>query len=207
MKSSLNTDHWIQQEVTTLCNSNCGFCPRHTVGSRRTLGHITPEMVEILLERYAEAAPFSLNISGLGEPLMWPGIYDFIDRVKELDITLSMNTNALLLTEESSRLIDVLDSLQVNISLPTSSLYRAYKGHDGFDVEMENLRSWYLRKGCRKPVTDMRLLRFDQTAPHLKAFIMKYSAILHHGDAIKISDFGNWGGLSSTQFSTTAIKH
>jgi len=61
MKSSLNTDHWIQQEVTTLCNSNCGFCPRHTVGSRRTLGHITPEMVEILLERYAEAAPFSLS--------------------------------------------------------------------------------------------------------------------------------------------------
>jgi len=190
----------IQQEVTTHCNSNCGFCPRHVVGPRRSLGHITDEMAEVAISRYQEAQPLKVSISGMGEPLMWPGIYDFVDRVKELDVQLSMNSNAILLTKESERLIGALDELQINISLPTRELYKAYRGKDEFDTAMERLMAFYETKGDRKPDTEIRLLKFKNTEPYLKGFIRKYSPMLHEGDAIRVAYFQNWGGLIKESF-------
>ena len=193
----------IQQEVTTRCTQNCGFCPRQVIGQHRDLGDITPEMVDLVLERYAEVKePLDVSISGLGEPLLWSGLFDFIDELKEMGITVEMNTNATELTEEKSRwLIGQLDRVQVSLNVPNAEMFKRHKNSDTYELVKNNLEVFFELKGDKKPVTDLRFLKFPETEPLIPQALKEWGAMLPPGDAVIVAEFENWmGAIDESHF-------
>lgn len=186
----------IQQEVTTRCTQDCGFCPRQVIGQHRELGDITPEMANLVLKRYAEIEePLDVSISGFGEPLLWPGIFDFIDELKDFGITVEMNTNATELTGWAGKLlIGQLDRMQVSINVPNAEMFKRHKNSDTYEKVRDNLEQFFKLKGDSKPVTDLRFLKFPETEPLIPQAMKEWGRMLPKGDAIIVAEFENWMG-------------
>ncbi len=66
--------YFIQLDVTSFCNLNCEMCPRKHVNQEVT--HINFEKFKKIVDRLRSAEEISLT--GLGEPLTYPRIYDAI---------------------------------------------------------------------------------------------------------------------------------
>lgn len=80
-------------EVTNVCNFKCEFCPDAIMGRRR--GHMDVGLLERLLDELA-AVPQSRIITFhlMGEPLIYPHIFDGIRMAVERQLELHLTTNA-----------------------------------------------------------------------------------------------------------------
>lgn len=188
-----------QLGVTTYCNCDCSFCPRFVIPSIRKPGSMKPEMAGLVVDRLEELnEPFKLSISGLGEPVLFEGLFDLIAAVKDRcpDAEISLNTNAVFLKGDiADMIIDNIDNLQISLNTPTAETYKEFKKRDDFFTVMKNLSLFYKKKGSRKPVTDIRLLRFGDTVEHIGWALKQFGLLLCEGDAIRIARFENWAGL------------
>lgn len=199
----------VQQEVTTRCTHDCSYCPRHVIGVHRELGDIQPDMVDLVLKRYSEVKePLRVSISGFGEPLLWKGVYKFIKDLKDMDIYIELNTNGSELTESAARqIMDVVDDIQISVSLPNAKLFKKHKGCDTYWEVRENIQHFFELKGTRKPVTTIRFLKFPETEPHLKKAIIDWALMLPEGDGIVEAEFENWmGAIDETFFGVSYPK-
>ncbi len=105
-------------EVTNFCNFRCDFCP--TSASRRKAQHMdfalfTKGIDDIARSGVAETVGFHV----LGEPLLYPRLFDALDYAKGKGLRTEVNTNGSLLTEERvKRLVETgLDSLCVSVQV------------------------------------------------------------------------------------------
>lgn len=189
----------VQVELTTLCTYSCPFCPRFVIPRHRNLGTITLEAQAILLDRLEEyPGELAVSISGFGEPLTYSGVFNFMDELKSRrpDIILELNSNGALLDEyAATHLIDHLDELQISLNLPTRKLHDEFKGEGSYRKVYDNLTAFYLRKGNRKPKTDIRLLHFGQTKGAIKHAIMFWGLHIGAEEGVRNARFENWMGL------------
>lgn len=85
-------------ETTNRCNLACPMCTRSSVKFR--LADMPPQLFKHLLLEHPQLE--AVWPYGFGEPLLHPHIFDLIRTAKELGITVSLSTNATLLTAERS---------------------------------------------------------------------------------------------------------
>ncbi len=86
-------------EMTNYCNFNCDFCPSNE--SRRKRQHMDFALFrkgidEIVQEQIADTVGFHI----LGEPLLYPRIYEALDYARTAGLRTEVNTNGSLLTED-----------------------------------------------------------------------------------------------------------
>ena len=100
-------------EITTLCNLTCKFCARSQMSKGNK--HMSFDQFSHILNTLPNI--YKIVLVGLGEPLIHPGIAQFIKYGKSLKKTVGLVTNAMLLTPEVSlRLIEAgLDSITFSI--------------------------------------------------------------------------------------------
>lgn len=194
----------IQQEMTTRCTCNCLFCPRHVIGTNRTLGDISLKMSELVIQRYEELdEPFTLSVSGFGEPLLYPGLMSWLQDVRHRcpEARIELNTNATLLDRKRAEwLIELVDEIQISLNIPFEfdedghELFKMVKGCDYATVR-RNIENFYEIKGEGKPETDIRILKTKYTVHRMKEILNDWGQMLPRGDAIRIAEFENWTGL------------
>ncbi len=97
-------------EVASVCNLACPYCPARLQGEHRETGLMTEETFERSLHwltRFVKAGTQrELNLFGVGEPLLHPKIVEMaaaVRRIMPRYLSLRMNTNGLLATEEILR--------------------------------------------------------------------------------------------------------
>lgn len=79
---------------TAGCNLRCPYCHNHELIDAELKNYYSEdEILEILEERVDFID--GVSITG-GEPLLHPGLKDFIGRVKELDLLVKLDTNGML---------------------------------------------------------------------------------------------------------------
>lgn len=152
-------------EATNRCNLACPMCGRDKVDFARR------DMDFAFFERLLAANPHPEAVwpYGFGEPLMHPGIFEFIRHAKRKGIVLSLSTNGTLLTEKAaSELIDSgLGYLIVAFDGATPETYAKHrKGADFHRVRanVDRLLAMKLARRSRLHVTLQMILLRDNSS-------------------------------------------
>jgi hypothetical protein len=108
-------------EIASVCQLSCPYCPQRDQHEHRETGLMTDEVFDrsmFWLRKFVRAGTQKeLNLFGVGEPLLHPKVVEFAAAARrEMPryLTLRMNTNGILVTEEIVRGlmdagIDVID--------------------------------------------------------------------------------------------------
>ena len=107
----------LQLEVTNRCNLDCHMCPRLTLLKVPEVD-MSWETFTRVLDRLTET-PESITLTGWGEPLMHPRIFDFITEIHRRfpSCDVGFTTNAHLLTNAMIERILAAKVSRVNVSL------------------------------------------------------------------------------------------
>lgn len=191
----------IQVEVTTRCNHNCLYCPRHIIPETRTWGDITPEMSDLLISRISEIDdeynPL-FSISGFGETTLYPKLMDFIYEIKSVKKSrIRLNTNASSLHKIGHEIISsqLIDLMGLSLNLPTEELHKKYTRTNDFAIVSRNIIDFLEEKGNRKPASEVRLIKIPESMPYLEESTEYWKQHLNKNDRVSLSKLLNWGGL------------
>jgi MoaA/NifB/PqqE/SkfB family radical SAM enzyme len=120
----------IEVEPTNQCNTLCVHCPHDKIS--RPMGMMDWETYRAVIDRVSEyvgEARFAAAFTGMGEPLLNPLVYRFIQHISARAVT-SLTTNASALTAvNAQRLVEAgLDRLVVSFNGDDPELYEAVMG-------------------------------------------------------------------------------
>jgi MoaA/NifB/PqqE/SkfB family radical SAM enzyme len=125
-------------EPTFRCNLACDMCPRFS--SEDPHLDMSPETYEriCLFMRYARV----VDLTGWGEPLLHPRIYEMIAAAKEHGCEATMTSNGTALSERNAaRLLDSgLDRLAVSVDGVRPETYNSIRAGSDFERVSQNLR-------------------------------------------------------------------
>ncbi|BDU21745.1 radical SAM protein [Dyella sp. GSA-30] len=135
--------------ITTLCNLACGFCAYdRRVPMDRV--HVDPAEVErfaTLLGAYRQASGDDVLLSWLGgEPMLWPGVLDLSQRLREQHgVRVSVTTNGTTLCRSgvAAAVAAAFDEVTVSVDAPGGMHERLRGWHDGWaklDAGVRRLR-------------------------------------------------------------------
>jgi MoaA/NifB/PqqE/SkfB family radical SAM enzyme/esterase/lipase len=153
-------------EITTRCNLQCVYCAR---GSEKQQGtDMDKNTFTSILGMLPHA--YRMTLVGLGEPLLHPGVVDFVAAASSHGRRTALVTNAMLLEPRlSQELIKAgLESIAFSIDAPNQGM--ASEVRPGTDVEriIKNIRSFVdLAKRSRPISTAIFTAVSKKTAPYL----------------------------------------
>lgn len=130
----------IEIEATNHCNTRCLHCPHETIS--RPTGKMSMAAYETIVSKVLAKHPrISVEYAGMGDPLLNPAIYGFIQHVNAVAST-SLTTNAAALTPNNmEKLIDVgLDYVTISFNGPDKELYELMMGGLSFDTAQKRIR-------------------------------------------------------------------
>jgi len=129
----------VEIEATNICNTRCLHCPHELI--TRPSGKMDWKTFHTILNKITDSASkFSIEFSGMGEPLLNPLIYDFVKYVSKKGEA-SLTTNAAALTPKNTqRLIDAgLKQLAVSFNGADKAVYELMMGGLNFEQAKKNL--------------------------------------------------------------------
>jgi hypothetical protein len=129
-------------ELTNHCNTRCLHCPHEMISRPKgQMDWLTYETVVRKIRAYAQGQEFSLSFSGMGEPLLNPNIYRFIEHVSS-DAYTGFSSNGSALTKKNvKRLIQAgLDVIYFSFNGDEPELFARMMGGLSFDSILDNLR-------------------------------------------------------------------
>ncbi|MBF0557338.1 MAG: radical SAM protein [Nitrospirae bacterium] len=141
---------FIDVEVTSACNLKCHFCATTFRGRKVKKGFISPDTVKKIIDEGADKNLYGVKFNIRGEPLLHPQIYDFVRYAKSKGLVdVYFNTNAMLLSEESSaKLIDAgLDRISISFEGYTKEIYERSRSGSSYETVLSNIESMQLLKG------------------------------------------------------------
>lgn len=148
--------------ITTLCNLACGFCAydRRVPMDRVHMDPAEVERFATLLGVYRQSSGTDVLLSWLGgEPMLWPGVIDVSQRLREqhgLRISVTTNGTTLWRNDMATSVAAAFDEVTVSVDAPTGA--------------HEQLRGW--RGGWLKLADGMRRLREAGETLRLRANVV-----------------------------------
>ncbi len=127
----------IQIEITTYCNQDCLSCGRRDI--IHDPKHMTFEQFKHI---YDQIQPENINLSGLGEPLLNPHVFDMIKYSREHGSIVNFPTNLTLNDKVIRKLIDSkIDQIKVSIDAVDKDTYIIVRQSDKFDIVKRNIET------------------------------------------------------------------
>lgn len=175
----------VEIELTNNCNASCAVCPRKYM--KRERGYMTEEVHNKILEVYKKEMenykinslqkekmyPY-INYAGLGEPLLHPKLFSFIQSAKKMGFKTLLITNASLLTEEKREelLKSELDCLHISFWGIKKEEYE-YLMHLDYERTLKNITETV--KVLKNTSTKVRILwvqlpKITSTVEEIKTF-------------------------------------
>lgn len=106
-------------ELTNYCTKACPFCYAKSTPTGQTFWK--PEVLDSFVRDLAAHGVEAVSFGG-GEPLQYEGLWDFLGRIRDVDVFKSMTTNGLLLTSGLiERLRPYLNKIHVSIHFPENT--------------------------------------------------------------------------------------
>lgn len=133
-------------ELTFDCQAKCVHC--FTNSPRTVENPVTFKEWMDLVNLMGKMKVFLISFSG-GEPMLYPGIDELVERAAQTGMRTTLDTNGYLLTEERlAELIDLgLQGVYVSLHAPTASLHDRISGMDGLFDRVVNAMKISLDKG------------------------------------------------------------
>jgi hypothetical protein len=185
----------LEIELNRHCNLACRMCQRQVVRAPSSPGLLESRVLDEVLAQVGDRSP-QINLGGLGESLMHPGLPSLLADIKRHNpaIATGFNTNALLL--DRSRwpwmLDGRLDYLTISFDAPDAAAYRWLIGADAFSQVASHARQFLLRKGKgRPPLTTVHTFNIPEFAQGNRDFAAEWSDL---ADFVQVRALGNWAG-------------
>ena len=103
----------VQFEITNACNLACSMCPRTKLGTGDA--HMDYSLYLRILDKLAGVE--RVYLTGWGEPLCYPHIFDAVKEAKKRGHFVSITTNSVLMTDENQKKLIDSDIDQVVFSV------------------------------------------------------------------------------------------
>lgn len=151
-------------ELTNLCNFNCAFCPNDKMTRPRC--SMEPGLAKGLIDEIADKK-ISERIAFLlmGEPLLYPKIFEVLEYAAKKGIKITLSTNGLLLSPENiERLLRIpLEILQISLQTPTAESFQMRRGNRNATYEryMDGIKNLLRRKMQARGPTRLSILSMD----------------------------------------------
>ncbi|SHH95265.1 radical SAM additional 4Fe4S-binding SPASM domain-containing protein [Clostridium collagenovorans DSM 3089] len=134
----VDTPIWVGYKLTNRCNLNCIHC----WANNRNYEPST-EDVMIAIDKFKEEGISFIGLSG-GEVFLRKDIFEILKYIKEKGMFIEIFTNLTLLDEcKIKKLTQILDEkndiIQVSLDGSNSSIYKAQRKMDYFDIIKENI--------------------------------------------------------------------
>ncbi len=138
---ALGMPHRVFLELTNSCNLHCTLCPTGNGLLRRDKLMISFGKFKKIIDQMADYL-IEAGIGGFGEPFLNKDIYSMLGYFKDKGIFVEIYTNLFPLDEEGiKKIVDLgVDKLIVSLDAWDANSYLCYKGVDGFDKVLGNLR-------------------------------------------------------------------
>ena len=167
-------------ELTNVCNFRCSFCPESIMTREKgfmdfalakkimddiaQMRYKRPHLRQVVELRY----PVALHL--MGEPLLYPYLFEVIEYAKTKGIELILFTNGGLLTEQSiDRLIELeLRFLVLSLQTPSRELFSLRDAPIPYEAYLETIRKVIKRKverGALYPRIEVHFLNTKLTRP------------------------------------------
>ena len=158
-------------EVTNVCNFKCEFCPDAIMERRR--GHMDLALLEALLKTIAdEHLAHIVTFHLMGEPLIYPFIFEGIQRAMQHSIRLHLTTNGStlhLFPHHIEKLVQSgLPKVTISLQTPDPQTFQLRGAPPRLQSEayFEGITQ-YIQTNLRNPQSSTRVhVKFLDTTPH-----------------------------------------
>ena len=152
---------FLDLEITTACQLNCTYCARTFM--KVPAEHMTLQMVRKILD--ASPNVVSVNLVGLGEPLLHPKLDRILADLQERKIQVSLVTNGMGLDAEKAEMLIKRGLCSLTFSLDTidSSVLQRYRIGARLPIILENIRQFMALKKSRAPEMTVSIFSVLQT--------------------------------------------
>ena len=218
-------------EATTRCNLECTFCT-HSSLEENQVGDIDLESSKRIID---EAKNFgglpTINVNGLGEPLLRKDIPEFIGYAKEHGVQdVMFHTNGTIMTEElATRLIESgLDRIIFSVDSPDKATYEkmrplktSFYKHKDVEGAVQKGTPWEKtvrnvhrfidvrnKMGMKKPIVRVTMVVTNNTVYQVQDFINLWKPVVDHITVqdltwrTKLLNNGTWSNKESSALPT-----
>jgi MoaA/NifB/PqqE/SkfB family radical SAM enzyme len=178
LSEKLATPSWIVFQLLEQCNLRCAICyewgESGTYHSKKKLAMLDVDAVLKTVDDCLPAKPV-FEFFG-GEPLLHPGIWDVIRRIRSGGCNLAFSTNGTLLEENAERLVETAPTqLWVSLDGPPA-VNDAQRGHGVFRRAIAGIKAIYNErrsKGRLFPRMGITYVVTAASAPHIEEFFLR----------------------------------
>ena len=114
LQGGLSAPITVTWEITAACNIACVHCLSSS--GRRRPRELTTQQSLALVDELAEMQVFQIHFGG-GEPFIYPGIWQVLERARERSLVMCVSTNGTLITQERARRLAQLEPIYFHVSL------------------------------------------------------------------------------------------
>src|SRR5712692_8341873 len=138
LQGGLSAPITVTWEITAACNIACIHCLSSS--GRRRPRELTTQQSLSLVDELAEMQVFQIHFGG-GEPFIYPGIWQVLERCTTRGLVMCVSTNGTLITPERARRLKQFDPLYFQVSLDggTAITNDSIRGKGVFDRALRGL--------------------------------------------------------------------
>src|SRR6266849_4491763 len=114
LRGGLSAPITVTWEITAACNIACIHCL--SASGRRRPRELTTQQALALVDELAEMQVFQIHFGG-GEPFIYPGIWQVLERCSNRGLVMCISTNGTLITQERARRLKQFEPLYFQVSL------------------------------------------------------------------------------------------
>src|SRR5436190_6075815 len=114
LQGGLSAPMTVTWEITAACNIACVHCLSSS--GRRRPRELKTEQALALVDELADMQVFQVHFGG-GEPFIYPGIWQVLERCTARGLVMCVSTNGTLITAERARRLKQFDPLYFQVSL------------------------------------------------------------------------------------------
>ncbi|MFH1691098.1 MAG: radical SAM/SPASM domain-containing protein [Candidatus Omnitrophota bacterium] len=196
-------------ELTTKCNVSCDMCTRADLLNcgQLKITDMNQEMIDLILhemEMFVKAGRRVYFVPmGLGEPLLYKGLFDLFRRVKGIskDIGVVLVTNAVLLDEAAAQEVVSCGVDEVCVSLNTydEDSYKRHMKLDAYQRVCQNIENFIRIRdagGQKRPSLFIQFIDYDNNQALFENEIKRWRRLMSYKDKHYIHPVVNQAGLS-----------
>ncbi len=198
-------------EVINICNLSCIMCPYEEMVAKkiRPPGKMKFSLFKKIIDEIAPLAEL-VYLHGLGEPLLHPQIFKFIEYAKDKGLRVGISTNAMLLNEEESRkLLDArIDYVILAMDGATKKTYEKIRVGGDFERVEKNIKNFLQMKenprAREKPFMVIQFITMKENEKEVFLFLKKWQGkgadVVRIKPKIALRDDDKKGGVKITPY-------
>lgn len=183
--------NFVQVESSTACDAKCLFCARPKM--QRRGGSMPDALFDSILGQVSELGHTHIGLFLNGEPMVFPRLFDWLDKLRKSRIKTHIFTNGHALDEEKAKRIvrywDVIDTVVFSLGGKDEASYKEIMGLD-YETVRQNVECFVgLNDG--RLATYAHIPLFSRTAAFLDEWQRVWGRIL----TASATSMFNWAGL------------